>query len=108
MLTRKGGLVVNEIERDNAVYVKLQLNISVWIVPQQEFSKYQTTLNAMQFFIFVYLVEVVGIAMLCEIWGSLSLPSRFNPDLGLFGAFGVDLSTSSGRRAWDLWESNPR
>ena len=27
-------------------------------------------------------------------WGSLSLPSRFKPDLGLFRTFGVDLSTS--------------
>ena len=30
------------------------------------------------------------------IWGSLSLPSRFKPDLGLFRTFGVDLSTSPG------------
>ena len=29
-------------------------------------------------------------------WGSLSLPSRFKPDLGLFRTFGVDLSTSRG------------
>ena len=29
-------------------------------------------------------------------WGSLSLPSRFKPDLGLFRTFGVDLSTSPG------------
>ena len=29
-------------------------------------------------------------------WGSLSLPSRFNPDLRLFRTFGVDLSTSPG------------
>ena len=32
-----------------------------------------------------------------EIWGSLSLPFRFKPDLGLFRTFGVDLSTSPGR-----------
>ena len=31
-----------------------------------------------------------------KIWGSLSLPSRFKPDLGLFRTFGVDLSTSPG------------
>ena len=31
-----------------------------------------------------------------NIWGSLSLPSRFKPDLGLFRTFGVDLSTSPG------------
>ena len=30
------------------------------------------------------------------IWGSLSLPSRFKPDLGLFRTFEVDLSTSPG------------
>ena len=29
-------------------------------------------------------------------WGSLSLPSRFKPDLGPFRTFGVDLSTSPG------------
>ena len=29
-------------------------------------------------------------------WGSLSLPSRFKPDLGLLRTFGVDLSTSPG------------
>ena len=31
-----------------------------------------------------------------KIWGSLSLPSRFKPDLGLFWTFGKDLSTSPG------------
>ena len=30
------------------------------------------------------------------IWGSHSLPSRFNPDLALFRSFGVDLCTSPG------------
>ena len=30
-----------------------------------------------------------------NIWGSLSLPTRFKPDLGLLRTFGVDLSTSS-------------
>ena len=29
-------------------------------------------------------------------WGSLSLPSKFKPDLGLFRTFGVDFSTSPG------------
>ena len=50
-----------------------------------------------------------------QIWGSLSLPSRSKPDLGLLRTFGVDLRTSPGgaavdapRCAWDLWESNPR
>ena len=31
-----------------------------------------------------------------KFWGSLSLPSRFKPDLGLFRTFKVDLSTSPG------------
>ena len=34
--------------------------------------------------------------MVALTWGSLSLPSRFKPDLGLFRTFGVDLSTSPG------------
>ena len=33
---------------------------------------------------------------LAQIWGSLSLSSRFKPDLGLFRTFGVDLGTSPG------------
>ena len=50
-----------------------------------------------------------------NIWESLSLLSRFKPDMGLFETFGVDLSTTPGcgrvdapRREWDLWESNAR
>ena len=39
---------------------------------------------------------LAGLKLKEKNWGSLSLPSRFKPDLGLFRTFGVGLSTSPG------------
>ena len=48
-------------------------------------------------FTLIFLRSVQGCRVdLITIWGSLSLPSRLKPDLGLFRTFGVDLSTSPG------------
>ena len=73
-------LTVQALERETSPVAQKRLNTPTYAHDQGLVSSYFSLTDSLE----------------KETWGSLSLPSRFKPDLGLFRTFGVDLSTSPG------------